>query len=212
MAHFLCLCRLLVFLIATNVINAWWPGTSFNRPATSDSHCLHRLLWRFRLSVATSPYLIHRLCGFVSLLNPTSSLPETFTRKHTETNTREARPTDHRFPVPTHHTTRKKACSAQRGRCFICDRHVSQHTQLPPFETAQSSQHGGIPQFKSTSVHPATNSHRVSPHFHRDVLARLLVRSPRSASEHSPWTKPIAVTLPSSLRDSCFARPTSRHR
>lgn len=151
------------------------------------------------------PYLIHRLRGFVSVLNPTSFLPETFTRKHTETNTTEERPTDHRSPVPKHHTTRKKACSAQRGRCFICDRHINQHTQLPPFETAQSSQHGGVPQFKSTSVHPATNSHRGSPHVRRDVPACLLVRSPRSASEHSPWTKPIAVTLPSSLRDGCFA-------
>lgn len=113
--------------------------------------------------------------------------------------------TPHDYTTQLHHTTRKKACSAQRGRCFICDRHVNQHTPLPPFETAQSSQHGGVPQFKSTSVHPATNSHRVSPHFHRDVLARLLVRSPRSASEHLPWTKPIAVTLPSSLRDGCFA-------
>jgi hypothetical protein len=94
--------------------------------------------------------------------------------------------------------TGKKACSTQKDRCFICDRHINQHTQLPPFEFwgARFLSAWRSPQFKPTFVHPVTNSHWVSPHFHRDMLACLVVWSPRCVSKCSPLTRPSLWPCP----------------
>lgn len=106
----------------------------------------------------------------------------------------------------TPHVSRKKAYSAQRGRCFICDRQGNQHTNYHhlSFETTQSSQHGG----PTIQVNICPSRYQQPPSV--SSLPRGHAGTPGGKdSLKSIQTfaidKPISLTLPSDLWDYCSA-------